>query len=46
MFFSAVVFSMLNLAEFDHSAHFKIKNSDFLSIFHFFFFPMELEVKF
>lgn len=32
---------MLNLAEFDHSAPFKIKNSDFPNIFHFFFFPNE-----
>lgn len=36
---------MLNLAEFDLSAQFKIKNLDFLNIFHFSF-SMELEVKF
>lgn len=36
---------MLNLAEFDNSAQFKIKNSDFSNIFRFSF-SMEVEVKF
>lgn len=36
---------MLNLAECDHPAQFKIKNSDFPNIFHFSL-SMEVEVKF
>lgn len=37
LFFSAVIFSVLNLAEFDQSAQFKIKNSDIPNICSLFF---------